>query len=369
MHIGLTVSILTTMSNLLSSHPIDFNPDDEKPNGPSPPFNAGDANIIVVSSDGHMFALHTFILSLASVVFQEMFSAPVPAFEPSSTPVLASTLASAASPEHKDYHNGRPIVHLTEDHRTLEMLFRLIYPVDNPTLSTVSDILKMIRALDKYIVEGFSRTIEEALVGIVEKAPHVVWALARRQNLPELVEKALLCTLKHPIVVPRPSISDEDLQGCMTAVELRALQLWHKRCSETVMEEINSVRWMTEGLWVPPTLTRADPDCTCNRTTVSLCVGISNRGNEIHEPFHVANWVKGFVDRCKPRLRETPHWDTIGKVPTHPSLSEVSKCPNCAASGADVLGLVIVKTISRIQTAVRRVNLLAYCTRHDTLTI
>ena len=82
-------------------------------------FNPADADIVVVSSDNQMFPVHRSALSLASVVFKQMFSAPTPA--PSSS---ASSHSSA-----QDFHDGRPIVRLSEDQRALEILFKLIYQV------------------------------------------------------------------------------------------------------------------------------------------------------------------------------------------------------------------------------------------------
>lgn len=229
---------------------------------PGPPFsfNAVDADIVIISSDDHKFTVHRSALSLASVVFKDTFSAPAPS---------APSQSNA-----EEFHDGHPIIRLSEDQQTLDILLKLIYPTDNPPLSTVSDILKANAVLDKYIVEGFSRTIEEALSRIVDDTPHVVWAIARKRDLSKLVDRALSAVLKTPLVIPSSSVPDEALQS-MTIVELRALQEWWQECSDAAVAQAEAgpvLMWTKVVSWgsVSSRMTTRSPKCVCARTEECL---------------------------------------------------------------------------------------------------
>ncbi|EPT03047.1 hypothetical protein FOMPIDRAFT_1047409 [Fomitopsis schrenkii] len=79
-------------------------------------FNRDDADVVLSSSDGTHFRAHRQILSIASPLFETMFSLPQPQ-RPTSLP------------------GSLPVVAVEEDARTLENLLRILYPVRDPQLS------------------------------------------------------------------------------------------------------------------------------------------------------------------------------------------------------------------------------------------
>ncbi|EIN03879.1 hypothetical protein PUNSTDRAFT_19366, partial [Punctularia strigosozonata HHB-11173 SS5] len=80
------------------------------------PFDDVNADVILRSSDNVDFRVHKLILSLSSPFFRDMFTLP------------QAPLADA-----KDDPTDRPVVHMMEDHVTLDDILRLCYPLTSLT--------------------------------------------------------------------------------------------------------------------------------------------------------------------------------------------------------------------------------------------
>ena len=80
------------------------------------PFNGPRADLVLLSSDGVNFFVFKVILSVASSVFADMFTLPLPA-------------ASQRS------NNEPPVVQLPEDAETLDMALRYCYPIPSPEVT------------------------------------------------------------------------------------------------------------------------------------------------------------------------------------------------------------------------------------------
>ncbi|KAI0746917.1 hypothetical protein C8Q80DRAFT_806379 [Daedaleopsis nitida] len=96
-----------------------------------------------------------------------MFGAPN-SFEEPSTPIL-----------------------LEESSRTLDLLFRLCYPVRDPKISDVGYALQVLDAADKYMMEHAAERMREVLLGLADKEPLRLWAAFYIRRLPE---EALVAT-------------------------------------------------------------------------------------------------------------------------------------------------------------------------------
>ena len=101
-----------------------------------PPFDDEDADVIVKSSDGDEFRLYKVILAKASHVFGSAFSIP------QGTPP-ASTL------DPPEVIDGLPAIYLTEDTRTLTLMFSLCYPMIPPVLDSLHDVYNLLEAAMK----------------------------------------------------------------------------------------------------------------------------------------------------------------------------------------------------------------------------
>lgn len=90
------------------------------------------ADVILRASGGKELHAHKLVLSLASPVFENMFSIPQPATESSQL----------------------PIIDVNDSPETLEQFLRVIYPVPNPPIHNVELLASLLRLADKYDVKA-----------------------------------------------------------------------------------------------------------------------------------------------------------------------------------------------------------------------
>lgn len=130
-----------------------------------PPFDAGD--IVLQSSDQVRFTVYQNILSLASPVFDGMF-----------------TLGPhARHKEHEKTDTGIPIVSVEEDSKTLCTFLRLLYPIRRQPLSTLTDVTEVFRVGIKYDVDVVIDAATTAMRGFVGVESLRVFAIACRFRL------------------------------------------------------------------------------------------------------------------------------------------------------------------------------------------
>ncbi|RDX54026.1 hypothetical protein OH76DRAFT_1057744 [Lentinus brumalis] len=115
------------------------------------PFDRSDADFIMRTSDGVEFRVHRLILSMASSVFEGMFSIPKP-----------SALLSDPN---------IPDISIPEDSETIDLYLRICYPLIDPEVPTLLLLRKVVTAGFKY------------------DAPMVVHAMKRELRQPRFMDK------------------------------------------------------------------------------------------------------------------------------------------------------------------------------------
>jgi len=113
------------------------------------PFKKESADVILRSSDGDDFRVHKLMLSEASSVFEGMFSLPQPA---------------DASSEHTPKDKDTPVVEIPENSRTLDHLLRFCYPMSQPALESLQEVIALLEAMKKYEMDDVARDVREALL-------------------------------------------------------------------------------------------------------------------------------------------------------------------------------------------------------------
>ncbi|KAF9003676.1 hypothetical protein BDQ17DRAFT_1326051 [Cyathus striatus] len=108
------------------------------------------SDITLVSSDKIHFHVHKIILSLASPLFNDMFTLPQP---------------SPSSP------SSSPTIQLTETSSTITSFLRLVYPIPDPELVDLVDIIPILEAATKYQLEEATLLARAALRRMVPKKP------------------------------------------------------------------------------------------------------------------------------------------------------------------------------------------------------
>lgn len=129
-----------------------------------PPFDIRTSDIVLRTSDNVDFYLAKVILSIASTFFETMFSLTQPADNASSIvtdPILIS-----------------------EDSETFDCLMRLIYPVDDPIITNLDLMDKVLEAAVKYDVGQAIRLACAAMrKGFAQSSPLDVYAIACRLHI------------------------------------------------------------------------------------------------------------------------------------------------------------------------------------------
>ena len=137
---------------------------DSKPTFAEHPFANPVADIIIRSRDGVNFRVRSAIVAEASPIFSDMFEIPLPKPGPSSGDV--------------EYLDGKPVVAVEEDHKTLDQLLRLCYPTPDPELLTVKDVRLVLAAALKYEMAESITLMKKALLTFIKSHPLSVWASA-----------------------------------------------------------------------------------------------------------------------------------------------------------------------------------------------
>jgi len=142
-----------------------------EPLAPTPdPIQFADGDVVLRSSDGQDFKVHSIVLREASPFFRDMFRLP-----------KASGASAAYAP-----------ILMTETTNVLNDLLRWIYPTNTaPTVDKISHALDLLRAVEKLQIE--SHVVKGALNAYIVAQSHPLrsWALATRFGYKEARKDAV----------------------------------------------------------------------------------------------------------------------------------------------------------------------------------
>jgi len=172
------------------------------------PFDRRDADLIIRSSDQVDFHVHQSNLGMASVVFEDMFTAP--------------------GPSPREQGQNKPVINLTEDSKTLHRLLTLLYPIEPSIPETLEDALSLLATCQKYQMDLTITRIRSILkdheprLFTVQNSFHA-YGVARRYHLKDEALVAAQLTLERPLDFDE---CGEDLQF-ISGVDL--IKLWNYR--------------------------------------------------------------------------------------------------------------------------------------------
>ncbi|KAH9967374.1 hypothetical protein BC827DRAFT_1173725 [Russula dissimulans] len=124
------------------------------------PFDDIQADLILQSSDGVRFHVFKIILSLASPVFADMFSVPLP----------------TSQDPHRD--DEVQVVLLSEHSGDLDLSLRHLYPVPPPDTVPLISVGILAEFANKYQVDALQESITQYLTDYVDHDPVGVYAIA-----------------------------------------------------------------------------------------------------------------------------------------------------------------------------------------------
>lgn len=143
----------------------------QRPDAPYP-FNKPNTDIILRTADNVDFHVFSQILIAASPFFEGMFEVPQP-------PV-----------EQQELKLGRPIINVTEDSKTIEILLRICYPITQQDVRTLEHVEPALRAAMKFELEWPITVLTKRLEKLAAKFPLKAWAVACRLRLESIAHIA-----------------------------------------------------------------------------------------------------------------------------------------------------------------------------------
>ena len=248
-------------------------------------FNTLDADLVLrsCSPDPVDFRVHKCILAVASPFFAHMFELPQP---------------------REDCEDGEPsipIVDVSEDARTLDMLLRCVYPTTRPAIDTFEDLSLVLEAASKYDLTPAIDHLRTVLMSsrFVEADPVRAYAIACRFDLEDEARAASRCTLRvHVLDNPL----SEDLKH-ISAFQYHRLLSLHRQRAAAAQELLvipDSVKCMM-----------------CNATHYGA--------------FYSPRWWKDYEERARKELSARPTSDVIFSMPFLAQSAQAG-CERCAGS-------------------------------------
>jgi hypothetical protein len=206
------------------------------------PFNKPTADVILRSKDGIEFKVHKFILAESSPLFEDLFSLPqtIPGSPRSSNIRILSQDDS-----------DLPVIDMTEDSYVINDLLHFVYPIPDPTFSSISRAAAVMGAAQKYqMSEALSLTSKQ--MGLfAQKEPLRVFALGCHYKNFDLARLAALLGVGKSQM--RAPVEELDLiTGRVYCRLLCHLEALHKIDKD--LSQASGYAWIPQGLpsLIPP---------------------------------------------------------------------------------------------------------------------
>lgn len=202
----------------------------------SPLFNNPDADVVLRSSDGVDFHVDLAMLTMASPVFRDMTTLPIP-------PSQGNT-------------GGRPIIPLQTTSTTLELLLQLVHPSMHPNFEQVTDLSvygELLKAADMYHMPKVAPAIGHVLADpqflATEEGALYMFAMASRYGLDARARAAA----KALLLYPPPHERDVEPAGFrdLPAMAYHRLLNYRRRCVGVLFSETDAPyeRQWVDGWW------------------------------------------------------------------------------------------------------------------------
>ncbi|KAH8105115.1 hypothetical protein BXZ70DRAFT_1004648 [Cristinia sonorae] len=180
------------------------------------------ADVILRSSDKVDFHVLKVILSLSSIIFRDMF-------ELAGTESSSLSSSSIDSNTNKTVQSTLPVVEISENGDTVDAILRIIYPTTDDCFPTkIPLICAMLEAGRKYELSRVSTIAAQCLSSAANTSPIVVYAIACRYGMDDIVRTAAVATLRLPIL--QLSSDDEELKRISAHTFVQLLE-FRRQCA------------------------------------------------------------------------------------------------------------------------------------------
>jgi hypothetical protein len=252
------------------------------------PFDDPDTDAILRSSDNVDFRVFRQFLSYASPVFRAMFALP-------------QASQGDNSNETKD---GLPIIHVSEESKTLGRLLLMCYPDDeSPPIETLEDVHALLDAAVKYNMERVEKKVRKRLVAQCFLGTDAVrvFAIACRFHLREEAKAAARSTVGQSII-GKPLAKELDL---VTGRQMCELLHYHEKCIEAIK------------------------DMPVDSLDSSRCFTCRNRGIDGETTIYGGGVLESYMQRVAGAMSDQTWNEAKEKTLLQAALMEVANCSKC----------------------------------------
>jgi hypothetical protein len=247
-------------------------------------FDSPDADVILVSHPPEKcseYRVHQCILAAASPFIRVMFTLPQPK------------------------SNALPVIPVSEDQTTLDLLLALVYPIPDPPIPDLGSLGRVLAAAVKYDFTKAISTLRKLLVcpRFLESEPLRVFAIATRYELEEEAKLASGRTLS--ISIFDEPLSD-DLKHVTAHSYHRLLDLHRRRA----LGAVELVKWPGEIVCMQ-----------CNGSSYGVLVP--------------PRWWIEFERMAKEELRVRPTTEKVFALGFYARAAHASNCQRCPGSLLD----------------------------------
>ncbi|KAI0682627.1 hypothetical protein C8Q76DRAFT_804304 [Earliella scabrosa] len=227
------------------------------------------------------FHVHRCIMSAASPFFEAMLSLPQPSAE---------------------HTSNNPIIPFTESAPVLETLLRYVYPIPDPHIATLDELVPALEAARKYDMTAATEGLRRRLVApdFLKASPLRVYAIASRFELDK--EAALASTATLAVGLHTLPLHD-DLQS-MSGYAYHKLLLLHQRRTEAAIALLE-------------------------RPSEVSCMLCSGRRGALDEP---PRWWERYRAAAAEELRARPTSAVVCSLAFLQQAARVAGCERCAGS-------------------------------------
>lgn len=285
---------------------------ENKAHDADPPFDNSTADFVLRSADRVNFRVHKIVLSLASSVFESMFSLP-----------------DSKHPE-QELLGGIPVIDLVESSAVIDSFLRLCYPTPDPIFLSLSSLLPVYDAIDKYALDSVALPVTKALVQCAPQDPMTAYAFGCAHRLHDLVKVAARELLVYSIDrLPNSTELDR-----INASHLYRLLKYHSACRTAASAlALQDWSWIRSISRIP--LCTTAPMCSTCRT----CLQIPDRLNAIPGAHHslvnnkdcwtifCPTWWFDYMKRAEAALERKPRGETVlSEEVLGPALASAVQC-------------------------------------------
>ncbi|KAJ6568730.1 hypothetical protein B0H19DRAFT_1133863 [Mycena capillaripes] len=239
---------------------------------PGPPFDNPNTDVILSSSDGVTFRVHSLVLSLLSPVFETMFRLPQPHGEASSEPIS-----------------------MAESALVLDRMLKFCYPGAQPVVESIHQLREILEiSLVKYDIQSIIPTAKQYLQKYIESDPVAVFAIACRHEWKDLATDAARMSLKLPLRSFTESIPE---LAYVAASHYHSLLKYHASSGTACARVTQNLRWIQ----APP----AQVWWTCTNSSCPHDRLVSWYLSD-GEPWPVRDWFLAYMKACRKALKVRP---------------------------------------------------------------